>query len=158
MVASKRTYYKALFLLIVFSLNTVVSFACSFSSMFHGIHHHDTSATADHHHEGSAPHSHSDTGHSHESLGDHHHDSKDADANAKDDCCSESVVQIEKSDKSLSANIQAPDPLFTTAFLATYTTFLNFSGQQKTLIPTYVRWRVPATIQDIRIVIQSFQI
>lgn len=158
MVVSKRTYFKAMLLLTVFSLNSVVSFACSFSSLFHGMHHHNTFATTSQEHEGNTQHSHHDVAHSHDASGDHHHGTDDTAGNSEDDCCSESVVQIEKTDKSVSNNIQAPDPLFTTAFFATYTTLLNIIGQQKTLIPTYVRWRVPATIEDIRIVIQSFQI
>ena len=156
MALSTRTYFKAMILIIVFSLNTVVSFACSFSSMFHGFHHHNSSSTASHQEDNH--HTHHDTAHSHETSGDHHHKNDQTAGDSKDDCCSASVVQIEKSDKSVSNHIQTPNPIFTTAFIATYTTLLNLLGHQKTLVPTYVRWRVPATIQDIRIVIQSFQI
>jgi hypothetical protein len=150
MAFEKRTYYKAWLLLIVFSLNTVVSFACSFSSLFHGFHHHNSSVTLAHQHKDGTQHEHKHAG--------HHHDEKDSTKDDKKDCCSQSVVAVEKVEKAMSRSIEAPNTVFLTAFIASYTYLFNLVAVPKAVTPHYERWRVPTTIQDLRIVIQSFQI
>lgn len=157
MQTTKRTYFKALLLTLVFSLNTIVSFACSFSNLLHGIHHHET-ATApaaehqhshNHHSSGSDKHEHDDQQHQH---------SAGTSREAKDDCCSESVVEIEKVEKAVSRSIEAPQALFIASFFATYASLFQIDTIEDASIPTYIRWRLSATIPDLRIVIQSFQI
>jgi hypothetical protein len=150
MTVKKRTYFKALLLVIVFSLNTVISFACSFSSLFHGVHHHNSSVAAPDKHNGSVAHT-----HNHEAQP---HKKTDSKEEQKGDCCSTSIVEVEKTDKSVSRTIEAPDTLFLAAFIATYSSLLDYFTVERTVKPHWDRWRPPATIQDIRIVIQSFQI
>ena len=150
MKVTKGTYYKALFLLMAFSLGTVVSFACSVSSMFHGLHHHNSDATAHHSHDDGTKHEHSHSGHHHES---------DAPEKDKEDCCSTDVLQLQKVEKSVSRPIEAPNAIFLTSFLSSFITLSSLlPAEEKTLLPHHIRWRLPATIQDLRIVIQSFQI
>jgi hypothetical protein len=151
----KKTYYKALLLFIVFSLNTVVSFACSFSSLFHGFHHHENSVTVEHKHEGNHRHS-SDKKHN-EAQSNHTHDSGST-KNSKDDCCSKSVIEIEKIEKAVSRTIEAPHAIFVASLFAAYSEIFSLSTVYKVFFTHIVRWRLPATIQDLRIVIQSFQI
>ena len=149
----KGTYYKALLLLVVFSLNTLVSFACSLGGVFHSLHHSSSVSSSHkqhkHHHGGDEkpqPHEHKDN----------HHSKSDA---HKDDCCSNSVLQIEKIEKSVSRSIEAPNAVFLTSFLTYFTSLFSlFPAEEKTFFPYYIRWRLTSTIQDLRIVIQSFQI
>ncbi len=159
MAVTKRTYYKALVLLIVFSLNTVVSFACSFSNLFHGFHHHKSSATTvEHKHSGSHHDSHVQKNkHEHGNQSEHNHDSGSS-KSTKDDCCSGSVVGIEKVEKALSRTIEAPHAIFITSLFAAYAKLFSLPTIERILFPKSIRWRLPATIQDLRIVIQSFQI
>ena len=151
----KGTHIKAIVLLIVFSLNTVVSFACSLGGLFHSFHHHPSSATATeerghHHHE---------EGHHHDQSNTAHHHEEHAPDKPADDCCSKNVVPLDKVEKAASRAIEAPDAAFLTSFLITYSSlFLQLPTEDKTVYPGYVRWRIPSTIQDLRIVIQSFQI
>jgi hypothetical protein len=154
---TKRTYFKALFLAIVFSLNTVVSFACSFSPLFHGMHHHKADVATDKH--SGNPHSQGETAeHHHGSKAEHQHDDHSSKDSKDDDCCSEFVVEIEKAEKAVSKTIEAPNAIFATSFLSSYSQLFLLSTTGDTSFPHYVRWRLPATIQDLRIVIQSFQI
>ena len=157
MTVTKRTYYKALLLLTVFSLNTVVSFACSFSDLFHGFHHHKISATSEHKHSGSH-HSESETPkHDHSSQSEHKHNNNSS-KDSKDDCCSKSVIEIDKVEKAVSRTIEAPHAIFVTSLFAAYSEIFSLSAIDKVFLTHIVRWRLPATIQDLRIVIQSFQI
>ncbi len=159
MQATKRTYYKAFLLFAAFSLNTVVSFACSFSNLFHGIHHHETAAasTAEHEHSGNHHAAAQKDTHEHDDQQEHKHGTDSSD-DSKDDCCSRSVVEIEKAEKAVSRSIEAPHAIFIASFFATYSSLFQIDIIQNTRIPTNIRWRLPATIQDLRIVIQSFQI
>ena len=151
MTATKGTYYKAILLLIIFSLNTVVSFACSFGGMFHEFHHKSSSTTE-------AKHSQHD-GHKHDhSKSSEHKQNSDNPGDSKDNCCSLSVVEMQKLDKSISRSIEAPNLIFITSFVAAYPECFSLPEFQQTIYPDFVRWRPPATIQDLRIIIQSFQI
>ena len=154
----RKTYYKALILLLVFSMNTVVSFACSFSSMFHAIHHHEhTSALTPRenltHH-----------GKEHVHSPREHHNSDDQATNSesdnpKEDCCSTSVLKMDAVVKLTARSIDAPDPLILLSFLSAYTG--QFSVSPLLESPAYddfLRRRTPATIENLRIAIQSFQI
>lgn len=148
----KGVYIKAMFLLIVFSLNTVVSFACSLGGFFHTLHH-ATASVKEHngHHPPKEEHQH----HDHSTS---HHDSQPSEKE-DDNCCSKNVIAIEKAEKAVSRTIQAPDAVFLTSFLTAYSSlFSSLPAEESTAYPPIVRWRLPATIQDLRIVIQSFQI
>ena len=152
----KRQYsifFKALFLLIVFSLNTVVSFACSTSDLFHNSHHSkiQRSTTQTHQHE--------DKSHGHHKHGRHSHEQENNQPNNDDDnCCSSYIITLAKIEKSIARIIEFPAPVIT-PFFAEFTALLLANlWKEKTFFPDYIRWRPPATIQDLRIVIQSFQI
>lgn len=151
---SRRYKIKAAFLLFVFALNTVVSFACSTSGVLHKLHHKaDAESTAHQHKSNSHKHQHS---HSHKQDGKHNHSDKDQ--KGKDDCCSNNVVSLQKADKSVSRSIEAPNVSFVSAFLLSYFSLPNSLVQENTFFPDDIRRRLPTTIQDLRIVIQSFQI
>ncbi len=158
MQATKRTYYKAFLLFAAFSLNTVVSFACSFSNLFHGMHHHKAAATTEHKHSGNHHSKGENAEHHHGSQAEHQHDDHSSKDSKDDDCCSKSVVEIEKAEKAVSKTIEAPNAIFVTSFLSSYSQLFLLSTTGNTSFTHYVRWRLPATIQDLRIVIQSFQI
>ena len=149
MSATKGTYYKALILLIAFSLGTVVSFACSVSSFFHGMHHHGNAATSHHEHSGGIKHKHPHSGHHHE---------PEKPLKEKNDCCSDNVLQLQKIEKEVSRPIAVPHPGFLNSFIASFSLAVNEQTEENSFFPDFVRWRLPATIQDLRIVIQSFQI
>lgn len=154
----QETYYAALFLLTVFSLNTVVSFACSLGGLFHDLHHGSPApSTVAHHQEGH-----------HGDLSSHDHDQGKKDRqsshaekenSAANDCCSNNVLEVEKLEKSVSRTIEAPHTIFLTSLVASLATlFQLFPAQDQVFYPEPVRWRHPMTIQNLRIVIQSFQI
>ncbi len=154
----KTKYFKALFLLLVFSMNSVMSFACSFSNLFHSFHHHKVEAPIEHQHAGNHHHNKSE-GHKHEhnNVAEHHHDN-DSQKPGDDDCCSNKVIQIEKVEKAISRTIAAPEAISHTS-LFVYCTQLNVLPQPDAdLLQHAIRWRHPTTIPDLRIVIQSFQI
>jgi len=157
-MAIKGTYYKALLLVTVFSMNTVISFACSFSDLFHGFHHQKTTQVLEHKHAGSQHHA-EDKAHKHNhdaaSNGDHYSGTS---KESKDDCCSGSVVEIQKVEKAVSRSIEAPQAIFITSFFTAYVSLFSLQTVEKILFPPNSRWRVNATIQNLRIVIQSFQI
>lgn len=157
MDSSQGTYYKALLLFTVFSLNTVVSFACSLGGLFHNLHHGSTATSTASHHVNHHDHK---GGHKHNHASKHQHDNQlETENSTKDDCCSNNVIEIEKVEKSLSRTIEAPSVVFLTSLLTTYSSiFQAFPVQDPIFYPDSVRWRVPTTIQNLRIVIQSFQI
>ena len=155
MQTARKTYYKALFLLLVFSMNTAVSFACSLSGYVHALHHNSFASAAT---QDPASQKHEETFH-------HEHDCHtvpDAplpDENKKDDCCTKYAIEIQKVEKAVSKTIDAPEASFITSFIAS---FISLTGLEENLSPVYqpdnARWRIPGTIQDLRIAIQSFQI
>ena len=149
MKVTKGTYFKALLLLIAFSMSTVVSFACSFSDLFHEFHHHNSPGTKSHKHKEQNEHTHDHSG--------SHHDNGPTEEN-KDDCCSRSLIELQKVEKSVSRSIEAPNLLLLAFSASAYSELFSFQSEHKTILPKKIRWRPPATIRDLRIVIQSFQI
>jgi hypothetical protein len=156
----KRIYiqFKAAFLIIVFSLNTVIGFACAIGidMGFNSKHHHDEEATdsmvpvhADgkkhFHHEASK----------HHDGADGNHKSKDG----KDNCCNDQVMKFNEVDKSASHSLNASiNPIFFTAFVSSFYTINDlYTSYINTSIKYFVRSYHPP-ILDIRIEIQSFQI
>lgn len=155
MTGKPSTYFIALILLVVFSMNSVVSFACSLGGLFHAMHHQQSSlaiAPGPHQHEqADKPH------HSHEKKdqGDTESDTRPV----KDNCCSDKASEIEKVDKSVSRIIEAPKLTFLPLFIAFFTSpFKVLPATESIEVDDLVRWRILTTIPDTRIVIQSFQI
>ena len=152
MAVTKGTYFKALFLLLVFSMGTVVSFACSISELFHSLHHHNSSATLQHEHANGEK-------HAHEHNGNHHDILPFKDGKVKHDCCSTAVTTVQLVEKSLSRSVEAPKVFFITPFLLAYASAAHdLLEPELVFAPDNVRWRLPATTPNLRIVIQSFQI
>lgn len=144
----KSIQFKAAFLLIVFSLNTVIGFACAVGmNMGFNSHHHEESAVeipGIHHHDKSRHHDDADV---------HHHK-----ANEKDNCCNDEVMKFQKVDKALASSITLYSPVFFTSFLASYYNIDILSSNNRiSEIKHFVRSHHPP-IPDIRIAIQSFLI
>lgn len=142
---------KAVFLLLVFSLNTVVGFACSIGldMDFNSSHHHEEKTVLSHQHV---------KAHSHDRQNDltkDHHSSK----KTKDNCCTDEAAKFAKVDKLTPQSIGfSSNPVIFTAFLSTFYCFDVFASDSH--IPNnkfFVRTHHPP-IPDIRVAIQSFQI
>jgi len=164
--------FKAAFLLIVFSLSTLVSFACAVgvNMGFNRDHHkndtHDhpaqTSGATKHNHEDESHKQakNSSKSHSHDVLTDHHvEQSAQAEDKAKDDCCKDEAAKFEKIDK------RSPQPV-NYSFQPLFTTFgMDSIFRIETLIiklstpgeKYFIRNHHPP-IADTRIAIQSFLI
>jgi hypothetical protein len=137
---------KAAFLLAVFSLSTVIGFACGIGidMGFNKTHHQGEEATEIHVHKDGKKHHHKKTGHTHDSK--------------KDDCCSDKVVKVAQADKAVTQTVKYSSPVFFTAFLIAYhNTGIFFPSPISTFHKYFVRGHHPP-ISDIRIAIQSFQI
>lgn len=156
---------KAFILLLVFALNTVVSFACSVGLVNFNKDHHDQASSSPHSHD--KPHSHDYAKpHSHEGVSSHNHTTKNAEHhNDKEDdeknCCSDEVIKIAESDKTITKTGTIPQPLSVELFATIYTFILGDHYAAISLVksaPPFVRSWHPTTISDLRIAIQSFQI
>ena len=143
---------KAVFLLIVFSLNMVIGFACAMGldMGFNHKHHHDWKKTTI-----------QKTSHqpdkccSNNEADNDHPKSKDD----KDNCCNDGVMKFAQVDKLLTQSLNSIDnPAFFTVFVSSYYRIhvLSVSPVTKS-IKYFVRSYHPP-IPDIRIAIQSFQI
>jgi hypothetical protein len=161
---SKRKYrYIAAFLLTVFSLNTVVGFACSLGvdMGFNSKHHNDKATEAVVHiHKDGKKHihfeekakDHHDKSHHHDQAK-NHHESKDG----KDNCCNDQVLRFEQLDKSVPHSLNIIHPIFAIAFFDAFYDATLPSPDVIKNIKQFVRSDHPP-IPDIRIAIQSFQI
>ena len=138
---------KAAFLLIIFSLNMFVGFACAI-----GV---DIGFNTTHHHEETTEvHVHADGKKHHHEEAKHKHSHK----NEKDDCCNDKVVKLSQADKAVPQASKLLSPVFFTAFVATYSNInISYPSQVNTCNKYFVRGHHPP-IPDIRIAIQSFQI
>lgn len=159
--------FKAAFLLIVFSLSTVVGFACSvgLDKTFNADHHketvgqqqnshehgesHEHTASADHHRE---PVSH------HGPPADHHKQVSNSQESPDDNCCKDEVAKFEKSEKRIppSFNNLQP-PLAILPFNTPFNINVLISYLHKPSNKYFVRNHHPP-IADTRIAIQSFLI
>lgn len=141
---------KAAFLIFIFSLNTVIGFACAvgMDMGFNASHHHDEMAME------AAMHSHTD-GNKYSSHNDNdHHTSKDG----KDNCCNDQVIKFTQIDKSVPQSIKTISPIFLIAFVsAWYDNDILYTSYSNKSIRYFVRSYHPP-IADIRIAIHSFQI
>lgn len=145
---------KAALLLIVFSLNTVIGFACSM-----GV---DMGFNATHHHDGEAKettvyvHADGKTHRHHDKAPKHHHDAKKD--SEKGGCCTDGVVKFQNLDKNLTANnntaINAP------VFAAILNSFfcLDIFTPEQVPAQKHIAQLFHPPPPDIRILIQSFQI
>lgn len=143
---------KAAFLFLVFSLNTIIGFACSvgLDMGFNSTHHHEEATkTSVHVHADGKKHVH------HDAADNDHHKSKDG----KDNCCNDKVTKISQLDKAIPQPLSAVvNPIFVTAFVSSFCHIdVLYSLNATSRIKPFVR-STPPTIPDIRIAIQSFQI
>ena len=145
----KSIQLKAAFLVIVFSLNTVIGFACTVGlDMGFNSHHHEESAieVSENHHQ--------DKSHHHDEADVHHHQTN----NDKDNCCNNEVMKFQQVDKAVASSITLIIPVFFTSLLASfYNINILSSNNRISGIKHFVRSHHPP-IPDIRIAIQSFQI
>ena len=150
MKPNRSIQLKAIFLLVVFSLNTLIGFACAVG-MYMGFnkkhHHHDdpvSSATVSHHHETT-----------------HHHDDGLTKKNATEEnnCCTDKASQLSGSDKllaqTINTGIETPVALVFLHFL--YSSDLSSIFTQDINKVPVVRPFV-LNSRGIRVSIQSFQI
>lgn len=150
---------KAAFLMIVFSLNTLIGFACAIGiDMRFNTSHHDEAEEAIvavvHIHKDGKKHVHHEAANHHNEADNDHH-KKDG----KDNCCNDKVIKFNEVDKSASHSLS------TTINLIFLTTFTNsffvpnilYTSYIDTGIKYFVRSYHPP-IPDIRVAIRSFQI
>ncbi|MEO8772261.1 MAG: hypothetical protein ABI402_19335 [Ferruginibacter sp.] len=140
---------KAAFLLIVFTMNTIIGFACAmgFNMGFNSSHHHDEEATEISHHE-----------HNNSKIHDHHNEVAKHSNNKKDDCCNDKVIQIQALDKMMAQNAKY---IFGCHGFATIKSMYNSIAIFKPLSAVPQKYIIPSfhpPPPDIRVFIQSFQI
>jgi hypothetical protein len=153
----KTIQLKAVFLLIVFSLNTIIGFACAvgldmgFNSGHHKV---EVTVTAVHTHLDGKKHLHNNK------ATDHHSDKVKAhhQTNDKDNCCNDEVTKIIQQDKAIAPSTSVISPVFFTALISS---FYNVDALLSNGADSDVKYLVQShhpPIPDIRIAIQSFQI
>ena len=164
---SRTMKYKALFLLVTFSLNTVIGFACSLGvdMGFNSDHHsnnrgqqHEHSDAANHHeHDGNNSHS-----HQHETKSHHHSDTENNtvsfSSQSEDNCCKDFVIGFQSLDKLLANQNNAQQKItdlspFIIVLIAEATNTKGFVLHLR-IPPKEVDYSPP----DIRVFIQSFLI
>ncbi len=149
MKQKRQIQFKAAFLLIIFSLNMFVGFACAIGlDMGFNSHHHEEEETA-----ASVLVHTNGTKHHHEEE-----EQKHKENDKKDDCCNDNVLKILQTDKAVPQFSKLISPVFATAFIPVYYTInISYPSQVSTSTKYYVRGHHPP-IPDIRVAIQSFQI
>ncbi len=107
--------FKAAFLLVVFSLNTLIGFACAvgIDMGFNTSHHHEEEATEAvvHVHKDGKKHIHHDEAKHHDEAEDHHK------KGGKDNCCNDKVMKFTEIDKSVPQPLSIVNPVFFTALI-----------------------------------------
>ena len=157
MKIKKLRQLKAAFLMLVFSLNTVLGFACAIGiDMSFNTSHHQAEKTKAvvHIHKDGKKHVHHEEAKHHHDAGKVHHKKE-----SKDNCCNDKVIKFNEVDKSATNSFNTNiNPIFLATFL---TSFYDLEFFYQSYINTgskyYVRSHHPP-IPDIRIAIQSFQI
>lgn len=147
---------KAAFLIIVFSLNTMIGFACAIGiDMGFNKTHHEEETTEDvvHIHKDGKKHVHYNEAGKHHDETSNHHKAKDG----KDNCCNDKVIKITQLDKFIPQSLSAINPVFFTIFISSFYNIDLLFTSQSVSIKYFVRSHHPP-IPDIRIAIQSFQI
>ena len=152
----KSIQLKAAILLIVFSLNTIIGFACAVGlDMGFNSHHHEEEVTE------AAVHMHADgKKHLHHNEADHHSDKVKAhhEKSDKDNCCNGPVTKIAQQDKTIASSINIISPVFFTALISS---FYNVDALLSNGVDSHIKYltrRHHPPIPDIRLAIQSFQI
>lgn len=151
MTDQAKNKIKAMFLLVVFSLNTVAGFACSV-----GI---DMGYNHDHHHGKKG-----DPKHFHENGPKHQHMDMLSEAKFKsasdDDCCSNDVTRFSLLDKSVvDNNLQLEAPVFLLAFTTAFSSpVINESGLSVNSTFQFLRRSSFLNDTDIQTAIRRFQI
>jgi len=156
---------KAIFLLIVFSLNTVIGFACSvgLDMGFNAKHHHHHGKS--HHHHGKPHHHHGKAHHHHHSA--HSHTAKPSAAGEVNksratetgNCCNDDATRLSQSDKVpvnvIYSGIEVPVALIALHFLYLSSHLSSFNSEITKIqeVRPYV-----LNSRGIRVSIQSFQI
>ena len=138
---------KAAFLLIAFSLNTIIGFACAvgMNMGFNSQHHEEAVAEQPAHH-------HSPLEHHDESVKDHHQ------SNDQDNCCHDKVTKISQLDKAVPQSFTVSvNFIFLSGFASAFYNIDLLNSFKETHFSYFVRSHHPP-IPDIRIGIQSFQI
>jgi hypothetical protein len=160
MKTNKSIQLKAAFLLMVFSLNTVIGFACSIGMDmgFNTKHHYEEAAEASVHiHADGKKHVHKEASkhHHHDEAENEHHKSK----GTKENCCNDGVMKFTQLDKVVSQSVNIVfHPIFFTAFISSFYYIETLHALSVNVsIKHFVRSYHPP-ISDIRIAIQSFQI
>ena len=164
MIDQQKNKVKAIFLLSVFSLNTVVGFACSvgLDMGFNSIAHYDEEITEAvvHIHADGKKHIHYEKKNSpdqkkshHQAQENNHHKSKEG----KNNCCSDQVLKFEQLDKSVPHSLNIIHPIFLISFFDAFFNVVLYSSGTVKDIKQFVRSYHPP-ISSIRIAIQSFQI
>jgi len=152
---NKPIQLKAVFLLIVFSLNTMIGFACAVRVNL-GTH---TKHSHTHHHHGNGVKNHSHH-HDESEAHHHHHDHKKTSntAGEDDNCCTGKVSQLSQTDKlpaqTIYSGIPVPVTLAPLHFL--YRVFLPAITPEINKIQVARPYTL--TSRGIRVSIQSFQI
>lgn len=150
---SRAIQIKAAFLILVFSLNTVIGLACALGvdMGFNTMHHHDEEATETVHvHPDGKKHIH------HQAAGKDHHQKKSN--NDEGNCCNNHVTTFSTLDKCVPRSVSVSYPIFFTALVsAFYNADIFSSSQSAPNVKYFVRSHHPP-ITDIRIAIKSFQI
>jgi hypothetical protein len=148
---------KAAFLFIIFSLNTMIGFACAIGidMGFNTSHHHEeeaTEAVVHIHKEGKKHVHHNEAAKYQDETNDHN------EKNGKDNCCNDKVIKITQIDKSIPQSLRAlVNPVFITVFISSFDSIDTLFTSQSVSVKYFVRSHHPP-IPDIRIAIQSFQI
>ena len=164
MKSSKTIKYKALFLLVSFSLNSVVGFACSLGiDMGFNSHHHSHESGKRHEHSDTDHHEHDGTNSHEQGAKSHHH--SDTDNNtvsftspSEDNCCKDFVVGFQSMDKLLAKQNNAQQKIsdispFIVIFIIEVNSTKGFAIHLR-VPPREVDYSPP----DIRVFIQSFLI
>ena len=152
----KTIQLKAAFLLIAFSLNTIIGFACAvgLDMGFNSHHHHEETTDATVHIHVDGKHHHTIAKIHHEEATKNLHETTDD----KDNCCNDKVTKITQQDKAISQSISLDSPIFFTALISSfYNIDVLYSNEVDSHIKYFVRSYHPP-IPDICIAIQSFQI
>lgn len=154
MKKNKNIQYKAALLLLVFSLNTLLGFACSLGlNMGYNEHHHQAEVTAPTSH--TAHHKYCNDLKHHEEKKQHHPNSE----NNNDDCCGNGVTSFNLLNKTLPNQVELVHPIVDVDFTANWFNsdiLIPYTNIEKDIKP-FVRTHHPP-IPDIRIAIQSFLI
>lgn len=161
MTIQKKNKLRAFFLLTVFSLNTVIGFACSvgIKMFFNTNHHKGESGAVVHVHTDGKKHIHNgekekqDHNTSHHNGDKNNHHSKED----KNNCCKDEALKFQQLDKSLPQSVAIIHPTFLIAFFDVYyDAGIADPGIVKN-IKQFVRSYHPP-ISNILIAIQSFRI